>query len=156
LSATSGGFGLFLLPGQAITFFFNLPNGADPTFRGKAGALDTFGFSGDTLGCPPPPVLPPGGGGGVTPGIPVRQHGPFYLAEAYPATVQSYAGGTSLGTSGISPDNCFLNGSTQAPLAAPDAVPGILCLSKDVTRETNNPFAICDPSRGEINPVAQI
>src|SRR5947209_10600558 len=56
-------------------------------------------------------------------------------------------------TSGISPDNCFLNGSTQAPLAAPDAVPGILCLSKNLTQIVNNPFAICISP--EINPRVQ-
>ena len=75
---------LLLLPGQTIVFSFHLANGADQSFRGHAGALDTFGFSGGTLGCPPPPVS---GGGGVPPPsvIEVRQHGPFYLAEAYPA-----------------------------------------------------------------------
>src|SRR5207245_3937444 len=38
----------FLKPGQTKTYSFVHSNGADPTFRGKAGALDTFGFSGDT------------------------------------------------------------------------------------------------------------
>jgi hypothetical protein len=150
----------FLLPGQTIVFFFDLPSGADPTFRGKAGALDTFGFSGDTLGCPPPPPVQ-GGGGTPPPGIPVRQHGPFYLAEAYPATVQSYAAAGATGqsqapgTSGISPDNCFLNGSTQTPVSAADAVPGILCLSKNVTQILNNPFAICDSTLNETFPRVQ-
>jgi hypothetical protein len=150
----------FLLPGTAITFFFDLPNGADPAFRGKAGALDTFGFSGDTLGCPPPPPVQ-GGGGGPGPGIPVRQHGPFYLAEAYPATVQSYpvalptGQNQSPGTGVISPDNCFLNGTTQAPTSAADAVPGVLCLAKGLTQIFNNPFAICDPNQGESNPRVQ-
>ncbi|MGI8551025.1 MAG: hypothetical protein ACR2PL_09615 [Dehalococcoidia bacterium] len=143
-----------LLPGQTQVFSVVLPNGADPTFRGKAGALDTFGFSGDTLGCPPPPPVQ-GGGGTPGPGIPVRQHGPFYLAEAYPASVLSYTGGTSLGSNGISPDSCFLNGSTQAPISPVDAVSGILCLSKNVTQILNNPFAICDSTLGETFPRVQ-
>jgi hypothetical protein len=165
---------LFLLPGRTYTYSFRLPNGADPSFRGRAGALDTFGFSGETLGCPPPP--PPSGGGGTPPpGVQVRQHGPFYLAQAYPATVLNYS--TEAGTggnqgqnqgqtqgpvggeqgqaipSGIAPNNCFLNGSQQAPTAATNALPGILCLDKGATRIFANPFAIC--AVGETNPRVQ-
>jgi hypothetical protein len=143
----TGSQALFLQPGQTKTYSFLLANGADPTFRGKAGALDTFGFSGDTLGCPPPP--PPSGGGGTPgPGIPVRQHGPFYLAEAYPALVQSFDP-----KSGISADACFLNGTTQAPAPAADAVPGLLCLAKGVGNLLNNPFAEC--AQGETFPRVQ-
>jgi hypothetical protein len=155
---------LWLQPGQTKTFAFVLSRGADPLFRGKAGALDTFGFSGDTLGCPPPPTPPPPGPGGGGPGIPVRQHGPFYLAQAYPAIVQTYDTVTSPGqgqipqtpvggVSGISPNNCFLNGATQAPNAATTALPGILCLDRNVKQIFNNPFAICGP--GETNPRVQ-
>ena len=129
----------FLKPGQTKTYSFVLANGADPTFRGHAGALDTFGFSGDTLGCPPPPP-PQTGGGNPGPGIPVRQHGPFYLAEAYPALVQSFGL-----NSGISADACFLNGTTQAPAPAADAVPGLVCLAKGVGNLLNNPF-VCSLS----------
>jgi len=146
------------------TFSFRLTSGADPSFRGKAGALDTFGFSGDTLGCPPPPQ---GGGGGTPPPstIEVRQHGPFYLAEAYPATVLNYGqvgGNQGQGqnqgppvspASGISPDNCFLNGATQTPNSAATALPGILCLDKGVSRILGNPFATCNAS--ETNPRVQ-
>jgi hypothetical protein len=136
----TGSQGDVLLPGQTKFFSFVLANGADPQFRGKAGALDTFGFSGDTLGCPPPPPPPQGGGGNPGPGIPVRQHGPFYLAQAYPAIVQTFG-------QGISPNNCFLNGSTQVPAAATTAVPGILCLAKNLNanppRINTNAFATC-------------
>jgi hypothetical protein len=163
LVPATGSRSVWLMPGHAFQFSFMLNRGADLTFRGHAGALDTFGFSGDTLGCPPPPQavsgVPP-------PGLPVRQHGPFYLAEAYPAVVQSYpapvVSGTSqtpaqaqAGVSGISPNNCFLNGTTQTPAPAADAVPGILCLAKGVTQIFNNPFAICDSTMGETNPRVQ-
>jgi hypothetical protein len=129
----------WLQPGTTKTFQFQLGNGADPSFRGFAGALDTAGFSGDTLGCPPPAPPPNPGGGNPGPGIPVRQHGPFYLAQAYPAVVQQYG-------NGISPNNCFLNGSQQAPNSAATAVPGILCLAKNVNigRINANAFATCD------------
>ena len=153
-----GSQGSFLLPGQTKIYSFVLKNGADPTFRGKAGALDTFGFSGDTLGCPPPPQ----GGGGTPPPsvIEVRQHGPFYLAEAYPAAVLNYdqvGGNQGQGqnqgppvspASGISPDNCFLNGATQTPNSAATAVPGILCFAKNLNttpaRINANAFATCN------------
>jgi hypothetical protein len=164
-------------PGNSKIFAFVLDHGADASFHGRASALDTVGFSGETLGCPPPPVS--GGGGAPPPGIQIRQHGPFFLAEAYPAIVQTFSpvagekgsttqtqsqfpiptqvsgvGGVG-GVSGISPNNCFLNGSTQSPTPTADALPGILCLDKGITRLLSNPFATCNAALGESNPRVQ-
>jgi hypothetical protein len=95
----------------------------------------------------------------------VRQHGPFYLAEAYPAAVLNYGSvtggqGQTQGppvspASGISPDNCFLGGTLQTPTSAAGSVPGILCLDKGVTKIFGNPFATCNAQLGETNPRVQ-
>jgi len=134
----------WLQPGTTRVFSFVLTMGADPTFRGFAGALDTAGYSGETLGCPPPPPPPSGGGGNPGPGIPVRQHGPFYLAEAYQALVQAYP------NPAINPNNCFLGGTQQAPTSVTDAVPGVLCFAKNVNtgRINVNAFAVCTNGEG--------